>query len=146
MNRLIITAGFLALTFANLAQATTPNNINVNCHFKAEKSDLRCHAVANLHIQGAADDHLLVNCPGHGNATIVYNNDAEVSANDVVVSINPKGDAQVPALLIAPEAFACHQTPVVVDGVLALPDSAPYNGAQLEGRCHVVTAGCSDNQ
>lgn len=123
-----------------------PTNTNIECQFRTparkKAGRLRCHAVANFHFQGGADDHLLLNCPGHGQDTIVYNGDAEFDISDEVAHITPVGDVALPDLVLPSVAFGCSQTPRVFKAALALTEDAPYFGRKLFGRCKVVSAGC----
>ncbi len=141
MKKIVLFTGFLVLAYSHFALAVTPNNIEVNCQFEGSKTIKKCHAEANFHFQGGADDHLLVNCPGLGQNTIVYNDDAEYSNNDEVI-INPEGSALTPMVVLPEGAFSCHQTPRDFEALLVLPGRSPYFGAELDGECHVVTAGC----
>lgn len=142
MKKLFFMTGVLVLTFANFAFATTPTNILVNCQFRGNKLIKKCHSVTNIHIQGAADDHLLVNCPGLGTNTKVYNGDAEFSDDSDGIVINPAGADQTPFVTLPAGVFQCHQTPIRSEGMLNLPSRAPYMGAELTGICKIVTAGC----
>lgn len=128
------------------ANALEPNNITVNCFFDAKVNKgtfipKGCHAVANLHFQGEADHHLSVNCPGLGTATKVYNDEAEFFTDGEIV-IEPAGETAFPSITLPGDAFDCRQTPESFDAELVLPDVEPYDGAELDGSCMVVTAGC----
>lgn len=140
-------SGLAVLALSTQAFAQTPNNITVNCKFdaffsKKTRIPQGCHAVANFHFVGEAADHLLVNCPGLGEDTIVYNDEAEAAVNGAIV-INPAGELELPAIILPDDAFNCRQTPETFDATLELPLRSPYNGAILDGSCMVVTAGCA---
>jgi hypothetical protein len=144
MRLFIITALALGLNVNAFAQQ--PNNITVNCFFEPFRDKVTnipqgCHAVANIFNVGQADDRLLVNCPGLGTNTIVYNDVADYEENNVT-QVYAANMEELPLITLPGNAFECRQTPEDFNATLDLPERSPYNGATLEGSCRVVTAGC----
>jgi hypothetical protein len=145
MKLLALLSGFFAFGVSQFAMAIeqTPDNILVNCQFENLAPPSKgCHALVEIHIQSAADDLLMVHCPGLGTDTIVFNGEATFDTG-VGININPAGAMTRPAVILDSHAFQCSSVPKEIDANLVLPEKEPYLGVMVPGTCHVVTAGCT---